>query len=556
MAPPDLSNSAVPFRAKSSHHHHNWARIYHSRPEFYLEPESVEEVQKVVSLAQKCRRRVTPVGIAHSPNELTMTSSWLVDLRRMNSVLNVTPDSDGTARVTVQAGIYLHQINNQTSGPAKGYILPTIGSIDQQSIAGAISTATHGSTHKHGLLSQSILSLRIVLANGQAVWCSPEDRPDLFRAALCSLGALGIITEVELRLIPERNIEYSSSLLPMKDFLDQYNKGIWTQSEYVRCWWMPYMQRMIVWRGDPTDKPAKPRSMFSWAAVFAGHTVYQSLLWLSNIFPRMLPYVEWYIFGVQYRFSPGEMSGGIEKQQDALLMDCFFSQWVNEWALPLEKGPEAIDRLSKWINGDERNSKIPFSSKNLWVHCPIEVRISDTSKATTRPFLDSSHHEGPTLYLNATLYRAHYVEPPCKTRYYEAFEWLMKDLGGKPHWAKNYEHVSVEDIRNMYGQDLESWVQVRNEVDPTGMFVGPWHRRKLFGDAYPPFALEEEEASRHASAGGGTWVEGTQKASQVNTPLKRHSQKSEDSFEALSASMSSADVISLASETENGHSPV
>lgn len=553
MALSDLTDSTVPFRARSEHHHHTWARTFHCRPEFYLEPESVEEVQKIVALAQRCRRRVTTVGVGHSPNELTLTSAWMVNLRRLNRVLSAEQNEDGSARVTTQAGISLHSLNNQRSGPGRGYIMPSIGSIDEQSIAGAIGTGTHGSSHRHGLLSQNVLSLRIVLASGQAVWCSPTDKADLFKAALCSLGALGIIVEVEYRMIPERNIRYETSLMALPDFLAAYNRGIWQRAEYVRCWWMPYMQRMIVWQGDSTTDPERGESGFPWATVFAGHYLYKTLLWISNFVPRILPTVEWYIFGLQNRFSPGPISSGVGKQQDVLLMDCLFSQWVNEWALPLEKGPEAIDRLSKWLNGDETNSRIPFSSKNLWVHCPIEVRISDTSAADPRPFLDPSYHEGPSLYLNATLYRAYDADPPCRRRYYEAFEWLMKDLGARPHWAKNYEHVSVEDVQQMYGDNLNKWLKVRNEVDPLGLFVGPWHRRKLLGEQVPPFPLEEQETGRENARAGGTWVYGAQKASQVGTPVKRDSYKSEDGFEALSASMSSADIISLASETDNGH---
>ncbi|KAI5298870.1 hypothetical protein KEM56_003704 [Ascosphaera pollenicola] len=194
-------------------------------------------------------------------------------------------------------------------------------------------------------------------------------------------------------------------------------------------------------------------------------------------------------------------------------MDCLYSQFVNEWAIPLEKGPEAILRLSAWLEGDSETAQIPFSSKGVYVHCPIEVRVSDTTKTRgPRPFLDPSCRTGPTLYLNATLYRPYNRDPPCVERYYEAFEWLMKEMGGKPHWAKNFE-TPRDDLADMYGAEMEQFIRVRNEVDKDGMFLGPWHRRKLLTKKMAPefFSNEEHEVRRRraprSGAGHGIEVE-------------------------------------------------
>ena len=182
-------------------------------------------------------------------------------------------------------------------------------------------------------------------------------------------------------------------------------------------------------------------------------------------------------------------------------MNCLYSQFVNEWALPLEKGPEAITRLSAWINGDMATARIPFPSDGLYVHCPIEVRVTDTtsaSKATPRPFLDPTCRDGPTLYLNATLYRAYLRDPPCVDRYYEAFEWLMHEMGGRPHWAKNFQTLLGPEVERLYGDDLDQWLAVRREVDPDGMFLGEWHHRNL-PITYPTTGLEPS-AVRHLDA--------------------------------------------------------
>lgn len=526
---------SVPFRAKSSYLHHTWAKTFYSRPELYIQPQSIQEIQKAITLARRCRRRLVTVGSAHSPSDLTCTSSWMLNLDDFGRVLSLSRD---TGLVVMESGIRLHDLGLELE--KHGLALPNLGSIDSQSIAGVISTSTHGSSMRHGLLSQPITALSVTLANGQTVRCSASSNPQLFRAALVSLGALGIITEVTLRAVPAYNIAWQQSLHPLSEILSTWNTELWTRSEFVRVWWMPYMNRAIIWQADKTSSPLRPPAQTFYGGRLGFH-VYHNLLALSQYIPRILPWVEWFVFGMQYGFSPGAVvATAIEPGRTGLLMDCLYSQFVNEWALPLEKGPEAITRLSAWLHGDTSTARIPFDPKGLYVHCPVEVRVSDTSPTTTnsaetpRPYLDPTYADGPTLYLNATLYRPYNRDPPCMARYYEAFEWLMRDLGGRPHWAKNFGQQGTgtgrKELQNMYGNDLDEYLKVRNEVDPEGMFLGEWHRRFLLpsyednGDS-KAFPLEEKEKTRTkiGSAGDGDgvlWI-GEKAASPQSAEQKR-----------------------------------
>jgi D-arabinono-1,4-lactone oxidase len=274
--------------------------------------------------------------------------------------------------------------------------------------------------------------------------------------------------------------------------LSSWDKGLWTQSEFVRVWWYPYTRRAVVWSAQKTSEPLAdpPRSYYGGSL---GYYIYHNLLYVAQYIPPILPWVEWFVFGMEYGFSNGSKTQAIQPSRQALLMNCLYSQYVNEWAIPLHKGPEALRRLSSWLNQLPSTDpeyvphNIPFSAKDLWVHAPVEVRVSDsslmnpkTSIPNSRPYLDPTVADGPTLYLNATLYRPYHHDPPCHVRYYEAFEWLMRDLGGRPHWAKNFE-TTREDIEKMYGSNIQEWRRVRERVDPDGVFVGPWHRRNILG---------------------------------------------------------------------------
>ncbi|KAI6082671.1 L-gulonolactone/D-arabinono-1,4-lactone oxidase [Hypoxylon rubiginosum] len=506
-------DDGVPFRAKADHIHSTWARTFLSRPELYFQPETLPEVEKIVKLAHRCHRRITTTGCGHSPSSLTCTSSWLVNLDKYNHILSV---DIAKGVVVMESGIRLYALCEELE--KYGLAMPNLGSINQQSIAGAISTGTHGSSLRHGLMSEDILALRITIADGTTKFCSPEENSELFRASLLSLGALGIITEVTFRAVPEFTLRWKQVIDTDVKMLSAWDRDLWTQTEFVRVWWYPYTRRAVVWSAEKTDEPlvAPKASMYDNTL---GYYVYHNLLYVSQYFPRILPLVEWFVFGMQYGFRNGTTTGAIQLSRKALLMNCLYSQFVNEWAIPLHKGPEALRRLSSWLNQlpssdpDYVPHNIPFSAEGLYVHAPVEVRVSNTSPSNpksripnSRPYLDPTMEDTPTLYLNATLYRPYYSDPPCHARYYEAFEWLMRDLGGRPHWAKNFETEGA-DIERMYDGNLRQWRKVRESVDPDGLFVGAWHRRFVLENG-PLLPLEEAEIGRQSNPSGGVLFEG------------------------------------------------
>ncbi|KAL7816335.1 L-gulonolactone/D-arabinono-1,4-lactone oxidase [Trichoderma aethiopicum] len=503
----DQASQEVPFRSVPKHTHYTWARTFSCVADVYVQPQSLAEIERVVNLAHRYRKRVVTVGCGHSPSNIALTSSWLVNLDKYNKILSLDPK---TGVVVMQSGIRLYTLCEELE--RHGWAMPNLGSINQQSIAGAISTGTHGSSVQHGLMSEDVLSLKITLANGTTQTCSRDENSDLFQAALLSLGSLGIISEITFQAVPAFDLRWKQTIDTDLKVFNSWSKDLWTQSEFVRVWWFPYTRRAVVWQADQTDEEHRepPVSYYDGAL---GYYVYHNLLYLAQSFPRILPWVEWFVFGMQYGFANGSTTSAVQPSRKALLMNCLYSQFVNEWAIPLHKGPEALRRLSSWLNQlspsdpDYVPHNIPFSAEGLYVHAPVEVRVSDTTlTSNARPLLDPTVKDGPTLYLNATLYRPYLHDPPCRERYYEAFEWLMKDMGGRPHWAKNFE-THRPDIELMYGDDLGKFRQIRDAVDPQGMFLGPWHRARILAED-AQYELEEVEVQRTTSIKDGITVFG------------------------------------------------
>ncbi|KAB5559959.1 D-arabinono-1,4-lactone oxidase-domain-containing protein [Coniochaeta sp. 2T2.1] len=492
----------------------------------YIRPRSIAEVEHAVCLASKCRRRITTVGSGHSPSDLTCTSSWLVNLDDFDRILDI---DRSTNLVRMQAGIRLFQLSEELD--KVGLAVPNLGSINEQSVAGVISTGTHGSSLQYGLLSERVVEIKIVLGDGKTRTCSPTENAELFRAALLSLGALGVIVEVVFRAVPAFSVRWDQTIDRDEVIFSRWQRNeLWDGARFVRVWWFPYMRRAVVWKGDAIPETEvlagrvshrDPKT--SWYDGAMGYYVYHNLLFLGRYFPRILPWVEWFVFGMQYGFRDGLASEvtAVQPSRKALLMNCLYSQFVNEWAVPLDKGPEALRRLGSWLQklqpGDSGYVEhgIPFSNEGLYVHSPVEVRVSDATVETSeekgnRPWLDVTRKDGPTLYLNAIEYRPYHLDPGAnnsKDRYYQGFEWLMRDLGGRPHWAKNFT-ANAEDVEAWYGEDLERWREVRDEADPEGIFVGPWHRRLLLGGGEKKFGNEEDVVAVKKARGGGLLWEG------------------------------------------------
>jgi len=529
-----------------SHVHANWAGSFWSRPELHLAPRSEADIQRIVTLAARLRRRIVVVGAAHSPGPLTLSCGWVVSLARFAAVLGV----DEEARtVRAQAGVRLATLNGVVA--ERGLALPNLGSIDAQTLAGVLATGTHGSSLAHGLLAENVVSLRICLSNAQIVTCSRSENAELFRAALVSLGALGVVVEIEYRLAKARRLAWHQCVKPLDYVIDNWDTGFWEQTEFIRVWWLPYIHRAVVWKAWETDEPLRPSQSGMITGALNYH-MYHVLLWISHYIPRLVPWVDWFMFGLQYGFKFDGEESAVEEQRNALLLDCLYSQFVNEWAIPISKGPEAIRRLNAWLFGDDATSGIPFSSKGIWVHSPIEIRVSDSTRkeAGPRPYLDFTCKTEPTMFLNAIMYRPFGLEPKCTKRYYQAFEWLMKDLGGRPHWAKNFTFVKGSDIQEMYGDDLKKWRKVRNEVDPDGVFVGDFIRRYLLdgGEQDPDKPVERlkceevEMYTRQTRTRGTRWF--GKQAYEIDTDTKlRSTFSSEESFGHIAGA--EADVSEL-----------
>src|SRR5262252_3223896 len=200
---------------KSNYTYENWAHTLKFKPDRYSEPETEQEVVDVVKDALSRGGRIRTRGGGHSWSHFVVTDDTLLHLDRLNKGLIADILNH---RYTVQAGIRLQDLIDNLA--QDNLALRNIGSITQQSIAGAMSTGTHGTGITLGNIPTSIVGMKLVTGTGDVLTIKETDT-DLLDAARVSIGALGIITEVTIDVVPMYELEHTTYLCKFDDVIDK-----------------------------------------------------------------------------------------------------------------------------------------------------------------------------------------------------------------------------------------------------------------------------------------------------------------------------------------------
>jgi xylitol oxidase len=171
----------------------NWAGNYTYSAARLHAPETIEQLQELVSRSSKLRA----LGSRHSFNGIADTTEDQVSMEHFDQVLGLDRERN---TVTVAAGIKYGQLGQYLHG--EGYALHNMASLPHISVAGACATATHGSGNGNGNLATAVAAIELVAANGDLVVLSREQDGEMFQGAVVGLGGLGIVTKMTLDILP------------------------------------------------------------------------------------------------------------------------------------------------------------------------------------------------------------------------------------------------------------------------------------------------------------------------------------------------------------------
>jgi L-gulonolactone oxidase len=324
--------------------------------------------------------------------------------------------------------------------------MENLGDIDVQSIAGAISTATHGTGARLRNISAQVAELTLVLADGSTLRCAEEIDSDVFRAVRVGLGALGVIAEVTLRCVPAFTLRGIDSPKPLEDTLARFEELV-LGNDHFEFFVFPHATTALTRTNHRTDEPPRPRGRVSAYAndVLLTNHAFELLCRAGRRFPRHIP---------QFNRLVTRLAGATTRvdRSDRIFASPRLVRFTEmEYALPREHTPEAVRRVLAMI--EQRGFAVPF---------PIEVRTvaSDDALLSTAAGRDSG-------FVAVHMYRGMAWES-----YFRAVEAIMDELDGRPHWGKRHFQTAAT-LRQRY-PDWDRFQAVRARLDPEGRFANAW----------------------------------------------------------------------------------
>jgi L-gulono-1,4-lactone dehydrogenase len=415
----------------------NWAREQRCAPERIHRPGSEEELVRAVTGA----RRVKVAGSGHSFTDIACTDGVMIDISGMRRMLAVEGDE-----VTVEAGITLHDLGEELR--TRGLAMENQGDVDPQTVAGAISTATHGTGGRFGNLSSQVVGVRLVDGSGDVHEIRVGDE---LRAARVSLGALGALSAVTLRCVPAFTIHRIDEPRPLDDVLPRLDELV-DSHDHWEAFVMPYTRRALTLTSARTDRAPEPPGR---AAAFVHDVILENAVLggfcrTGRRFPSLIPALNRRLAGLMGRAEHVDASNRVYANVRLVR----FTEM--EYAIPRELAAEALERVLALI---ER--------RRLPVNFPIELRVVAPDDA-----LLSTAYERPTAYIAVHLYVGMEFET-----YFRAVEAIMDEYGGRPHWGKRH-YQSAATLAARY-PEWDRFAEIRERFDPERRFENDYLRRVL-----------------------------------------------------------------------------
>jgi FAD-linked oxidoreductase len=424
----------------------NWAGDEGCRPVAVVHPGSVEEIAAVLDRAAREGLRVRVAGAGHSFSDIACSDGVLIVLDRFQRVLEVDPDS---RLVRVQGGITIAQLNALLA--EHGLALENLGDIDAQSIAGAISTATHGTGARLRNISSQVAALTLVLADGSTLVCSQERDPELLRAARVGLGALGVVAEVTLRCVDAFTLRGIDAPAPLEETLERFQE-LALDNDHFELFVFPHCDVALTRTNNRTEESPRPRGRAGAYAndVLLTNHAFELFCRIGRRMPSRIPEINRLVTRL------AGSSKRIDRSDRIFASPRLVRFTEMEYALPRERTTEAVRRVMETI--EERGFAVPF---------PIEVRTvaPDDALLSTAAGRESG-------FVAVHMYRGMEWRP-----YFEAVEQIMDGLQGRPHWGKRHFQTAAA-LRPRY-PGWDRFQALRAELDPEGRFANAWTDRVL-----------------------------------------------------------------------------
>ncbi|KAK8951461.1 hypothetical protein KSP39_PZI004169 [Platanthera zijinensis] len=468
----------------------NWSGTHEVYTRVFLQPENLEELEKVVRDAHERGQKIRPVGSSLSPNGIGLQKAGMVNLALMDKVLEVDKENK---RVRVQAGARVSQLVDSLK--EHGLVLQNFASIREQQIGGFVQVGAHGSGVRLPPVDEQVISMKLVTPAKGTIELSPEKDPELFYLARCGLGGLGVVTEVTIQCVDRHELVEHTFASNMNEVRKNHKKWL-GENKHVKYLWIPYTDTVVVVHCNPLSKSNNqkiiPKYEEGEAVQNLRHLYQESLkkyrtadepdidkLSFTELRDKLLaldPLNKDHVINVNKAEAEywKKLEGYRVGWSDEILgFDCGGQQWVSEACFPVGslanpsmKDLEYIEELKKLIE-----------SENVPAPAPIEQRWTARSTSLMSPASSSKEDDifswvGIIMYLPT-------MDARQRKEITEEF-FLYRDLTRIHLWDKYsaYEHWAKVELPKGKTELLEvqarlrkrfpvdSYNKARKELDP------------------------------------------------------------------------------------------
>jgi FAD-linked oxidoreductase len=414
----------------------NWSGLQQSHPRLLAQPADLSQLSQIIRQSDKCR----VVGAGHSFSPLVCTDDTLISLDSLTGL--VSHDSQ-VNQSTLRAGTRLKDVGAMLSPINQALI--NQGDIDQQSLAGAVSTGTHGTGQNLTCLSGLVEGFQLMTASGETLDCDRTQNSTIFEAGRVALGSFGVLTQVTMQNLPRYRLKEQIEITPLQDILGSMDQ--WkTKHRHIEAMVFVYGHKAILKTLDFTEDDIKTLPA-PWPSDDTLLTVFCEII---KNFPRLNPHVQKLLSVFVKPTTRVDWSSVIFPSP----RETRFNEM--EYQIPAERGLECLAEVVATL----QKHKAP-------VFFPIEYRYVKGDDIWISPFYQQD---------SASISIHQYHKQDCR-EIFKIVEPIFWKYQGRPHWGKMHT-LTTPALRKLYPR-WDDFINIRQELDPTNKWINP-HLNALF----------------------------------------------------------------------------
>lgn len=417
---------------QKNYHFINWAKNVSINIPYYYQPQKLEELSQIINNHSK----IGMAGQRHSWNHLWKDTEALVDLSYLSTEPMINPD---TLEVEIPAGMKLWQINQFLDKHQLAF--QNLGSIDQQSIAGAISTGTHGTGINFGCLATQCTAFTFMDGSGNLHSLTQNDKN--FYGSLISLGTLGIFIKLKLQVVPAYQIQENTFTCNWQNAIEQLENWL-IEYDHLKFWWLPPSTEVMVYGMKRTQNPVQ-ESKFQhfWREKVLSVWFYRLFVKIGNGFPSLRPKINQFLTAQMRK--PYQRTN---KSYKIFKVPQPPKHRETEWAFPLSDHKKILAHYFK-----------KYSDNRFTFNFIQEIRVTKADSFWLSPCF-----ERDTLWLG--IYNHH---DPQWNDLLKDFQSFAIEHQGRPHWGKEFFYPSL-NFHQLYPK-LKDFLELKKLYDPENKFI-------------------------------------------------------------------------------------